>query len=75
MSTYLGIPHPSALLLQLRWASLGAKSRHNGKQLVFRESDVFGLFGKVMLGGSQKMLLRLYKMGWDPDGQCCHGPN
>ena len=45
MSTYLGIPHPSALLLQLKWASLGAKSTQNGKQSVFREFDVFGFPG------------------------------
>ena len=32
MSTFLGIPHPSALLLQFEWASLGAKSSQNGKK-------------------------------------------
>ena len=26
MSTYFGIPHPSASILEFKWASLGAKS-------------------------------------------------
>ena len=47
-----------------------------GTILVFQESDVFGLFGEVILGDSQKILLKiltqwlriLRKKG-------CHGPN
>ena len=30
-----------------------------GKILVFQESDVFGLFWDVMLGGSQEILLKI----------------
>ena len=59
MSTYLGIPHPSALILQFKWASLGAKSTQNGERAVFRESDVFGFVGKVILGSSQKTCMSL----------------
>ena len=30
-----------------------------GKILVFQESDVFGLFGEVILGDSQEILLKI----------------
>ena len=59
MSTYLGIPRPSAFKLYFEWASLGENRTGNAKISVFRESDVFGPFGKVIFGCSQEMLLSL----------------
>ena len=59
ISTYLGIPRPSALLLQFKWASLGKNSGGNGKISVSREFDVFGFFGKVIWGSSQEKFMSL----------------
>ena len=53
MSTYFGIPHPSALLLSFKWAGLGENRTGHGKIFVFRAFDVFGLFREVILGSSQ----------------------
>ena len=39
---------------QFKWTSLGENRSGNGKISVSREFDVFELFGKVMLGSSQK---------------------
>ena len=59
MSTYLGIPRPSALLLQLKWTSLGENRSGNGNISVFREFDVFVFLGKVILGSSQDNCMSL----------------
>ena len=59
MSTYLGIPRPSALLLYLKWATLGENSSGNGKISVFREFDVFGFLFDVILGSFQEIVLSL----------------
>ena len=59
MFTYLGIPHPSALIIKFKWASLGSESTQSGNKPVFGEFDVCGLFREVVSGSSQGMLFSL----------------
>ena len=45
-----------------------------GKISVFREADVFGLFGEVV-SGSRDFIEFVDKTGSDSEKKCCHGPN
>ena len=59
MSTYLGIPRPSALVFNSNGPVSEEIERGIGKISVFQESDVVGLFWEVILGGSQEILLNI----------------
>ena len=62
MSTYLGIPRPSAFVPQYfnsKGPVLVEIAVGIGKILVFPESDAFGLFWEVILGDSQEILLKI----------------
>ena len=63
MPTYLCIPRPSALLLYFKRASLGETRNGNGEISVFREFDVSGRFGEVIVGSSHEILSSLQKSG------------
>ena len=59
MSTYLGIPRPSAFILELKEQLFVEIAVGIGKISVFQESDVFGLVWEVTPGSSQEILLSL----------------
>ena len=59
MSTYLGIPPPSAVGIPSKEQVLVEIAVGIGKISVFQASDVFGLFWEVIPGSSQEILLSL----------------
>ena len=57
-------------------ASLGENRSGHGKISVSREFDAFELCGKVNFGQFPREFNEFVeKTAWDPDGNCCHGPN
>ena len=76
MSTYLGIPRPSAFILQFKRASFGGNSSGNRQNVGIPRIRRFRTF----LGGDFGQFPRDFiefvrQTGSDSETKCCHGPN
>ena len=78
MSTYLGIPRPSAFILQFKFASLGENKAGNGTHKIIGIPKVRWV--RTFVGGDSGQLQRDFiefveETAWDADGKCCNGVN
>ena len=76
MSTYLGIPRPSAFIFQFKRASFGGNRHGNRQNFGIPRIRRFRTF----LGGDFERFPRdcietIDKMASDSEKKCCHGPN
>ena len=76
MSTYLGIPRPSAFILYFKRAGFGGNSSGNRENFGIPRIRrfrffVLGAFGRF----PRDFIENIDEMASDSEKKCCHGPN